>query len=161
MRSLAGRPLIWRKVLAAWILAFLFAIPQLFIFVQTDEGRKADGSMRHLCKSQGYTANWQRKVYFTFLTSYILIIPFCIMSYCYSNIIRVVWKRVEEKPGKPKLMIRFKSFNRSCKTRSGTYESADGNSSDKCQHFTANETALASRHLAGNLLSKKSSKMPQ
>ena len=61
LRSLAGRPMIWRKVLAAWILAFIFAIPQLFIFVQTDEGLKSDGSMRHLCRSQGYTAKWQRK----------------------------------------------------------------------------------------------------
>ena len=39
LRSLAGRPLIWRKVLAAWVFAFIFAVPQLFIFVQTDEGR--------------------------------------------------------------------------------------------------------------------------
>ena len=38
LRSLAGRPLIWRKVLAAWVFAFVFAIPQLLIFVQTDEG---------------------------------------------------------------------------------------------------------------------------
>ena len=102
--------MIWKKVLVAWILAFIFATPQLFIFVQTNEGIKPDGSTRHFCKSRGYTAKWQRKVYFTFLTSYILIIPTCIMSYCYFSIIKVVWKRVEEKPEVPKLRIKFRSF---------------------------------------------------
>lgn len=77
-------------------------------------GLKSDGSTKHLCRSQGYTARWQRKVYFTFLTSYILLIPFLIMSFCYLNIIRVVWKRVEEPhQGAPKLMIRFRSFRSS------------------------------------------------
>ena len=135
--------MIWRKVLCAWILAFIFAVPQLFIFVQTDEGLKPDGKMRHLCRSQGYTATWQRKVYFTFLTTYILIIPFIIMSFCYLNIIRVVWKRVEEKPSKPKLMIRFKSFNRGSKSRSVTdSESYGNNSSDICQNSTATASDL-------------------
>ena len=134
--------MIWRKVIAAWILAFIFAIPQLFIFVQTDEGLKSDGTMRHLCRSQGYTAKWQRKVYFTFLTTYILIIPFCIMSFCYLNIIRVVWKRVEEKPSKPKLMIRFKSFNRSCKSRSAVESEYVNNASDTCQNSSTTPSEL-------------------
>lgn len=50
------------------------------------------------CKSAGYTAEWQRKVYFTFLTSYILVIPTTIMVYCYANIIRVVWLRTSRTP---------------------------------------------------------------
>ena len=142
LRSLAGRPTIWRKVVGAWIFAFIFAVPQLFIFVQTDEGIKPDGTVRHLCRSQGYTAQWQRKVYFTFLTTYILIIPFIIMSFCYLNIIRVVWKRVEEKPSKPKLMIRFKSFNKGSKSRSVADSDYGTNSSDICQNSTTTASDL-------------------
>ncbi len=115
LRSLAGRTFIWRKVMSAWILAFLFAIPQLFIFVQTNEGIYPDGSIRYLCRSQGYTAKWQRKLYFTFLTSYIYVIPFIIMSFCYINIIKVVWKRTSDtKPDEPRLTVRFSRSRFSC-----------------------------------------------
>lgn len=101
-------------MILAWLMAFLFATPQLFIFVQTDEGIKPDGSMKHMCKSKGYTADgeyWQRKVYFTFLTTYILIIPTIIMTFCYVNIIHVVFMRTgREQPVNPKL--RFTSAKR-------------------------------------------------
>ena len=93
LQSLTGQPSICRKVVCAWVCAFLFATPQLFVFVQTDEGTKADGSTKHLCRSQGYTAPWQRKAYFTFMTTYILVIPTAIMTFCYVNIIRVVFMR--------------------------------------------------------------------
>ena len=49
--------------------------------------------MKYGCRSQGYTAQWQRKVYFTFMTVYILIIPPVILSYCYINVARSVWKQ--------------------------------------------------------------------
>ena len=107
-RALTGRPRIWKKVTVAWILAFIFAIPQVLIFVQTNEGVHPDGRLKHLCRSQGYTAKWQRKVYFTFLATYILVIPTIIMSFCYLNIIRVVWKRTDSNSDGTSLKVRFR-----------------------------------------------------
>ena len=80
-------------ILVSWLLAFVFAVPQVFIFVQTEDGHHQDGTLKYGCHSQGYTAQWQRKFYFTFMTVYILIIPAVIISYCYINVARVVWKR--------------------------------------------------------------------
>ena len=93
MKALRGQPSVWRKVVAAWTLAFVFAAPQLFIFVETEEGQRADGRTVHACSSRGYTAEWQRKVYFSFMTTYILVVPTAVMSFCYLNIIRAVWMR--------------------------------------------------------------------
>ncbi|BFZ06242.1 hypothetical protein BsWGS_09281 [Bradybaena similaris] len=95
MQSLARRPRIWLKITVAWILSLIFPLPQLFIFVQYNSGLKPDGSPRRMCGSRGYTAAWQRKVYFTYTTLYILVIPMLIMLYCYAKIIRVVWVRAE------------------------------------------------------------------
>ena len=80
-------------ILVSWLLAFVFAVPQVFIFVQTEDGHHQDGTIKYGCRSQGYTAQWQRKFYFTFMTVYILIIPAVIISYCYINVARVVWKQ--------------------------------------------------------------------
>ena len=91
LKSLRGQPKVRRKVQVAWLLAFIFATPQLFIFVQTEE-KVSDRTVR-ACKSMGYSEEWQRKVYFSFLTGYILVIPMAIMSFCYLNIIRTVWMR--------------------------------------------------------------------
>ena len=82
-----------RMILVSWVLAFVFAIPQVLIFVQTEDGYHQDGSIKYGCRSQGYTAPWQRKMYFTFMTVYILIVPAIILSYCYINVARVVWKQ--------------------------------------------------------------------
>ncbi|XP_041371396.1 neuropeptide S receptor-like [Gigantopelta aegis] len=91
LHSLAHRPKIFIKVSVAWIMAFVFALPQLAIFVQVEQGVKYDGTPKRFCVSRGYTAEWQRKLYFTFLTTYILLVPSCVMLFCYSKIIRVVW----------------------------------------------------------------------
>ena len=115
IQSLSGNPKIWRKVALAWICAFIFALPQLFIFVQTEAAIKPDGSIKYSCQSKGYTNEWQRKCYFTFLTVYILVIPTIIMSFCYLNIIRVVWKRTVTVNGRKKTagsIRRLKSFIR-------------------------------------------------
>nr|KAG5693208.1 hypothetical protein BaRGS_034467 [Batillaria attramentaria] len=89
MQSLARRPRIWMKVGVAWVMAFIFATPQLFIFLQmTDE---VDG--RRCCVSKGYTSEWQRKAYMSFLTAYILLVPTVVMIFCYANIIHVIWIR--------------------------------------------------------------------
>ena len=82
-----------RMILVSWVLAFVFAIPQVLIFVQTEDGYHQDGSIKYGCRSQGYTAQWQRKMYFTFMTVYILIVPAIVLSYCYINVARVVWKQ--------------------------------------------------------------------
>ncbi|GAB1600559.1 neuropeptide S receptor-like [Argonauta hians] len=97
LQSLRKRPKIRTKVILAWVMAFLFAIPQLLIFVQVKE-TKSDGDTQMKCVSRGYTEEWQRKVYFTFLTSYILVLPGAVMFYCYANIIRVVWSRAAHMP---------------------------------------------------------------
>lgn len=88
----SGRPSIRLKVITAWIMALIFALPQLFIFVETSDGQPPVLG----CRSRGYTAEWQRKVYFLFLTGYILVVPTAVMSFCYLNIIRVVWARAND-----------------------------------------------------------------
>lgn len=83
-----------RKMIAvSWVMAFVFALPQPFIFVQTDEGVHPDGSVKHGCKSEAYTAIWQRKLYFTFFTIYILVIPAILVTFFYANVVRVVWRQ--------------------------------------------------------------------
>lgn len=42
------------------------------------------------CASTGYTAEWQRRVYFTTFACYVLVIPAVCMSICYIKIIHVV-----------------------------------------------------------------------
>jgi len=51
-----------------------------------------DGEIKYKCASRGYTAWWQRKTYFTFLTAYILVIPAVIITFCYVSVVRVVWR---------------------------------------------------------------------
>ena len=97
--SYTGTQRVWLKMLPCWLCALIFAIPQLFIFVQVEEVHPGTGDddspLRSslACKSVGYTAQWQRKAYFTFLTAYILVVPTAIMVYCYASIIRVIWLR--------------------------------------------------------------------
>ena len=47
----------------------------------------------HKCESAGYTADWQHKTYFTFIMLSLFVMPACIMIYCYSRVISVVWLR--------------------------------------------------------------------
>ncbi|XP_033755674.1 neuropeptide S receptor-like [Pecten maximus] len=92
MQSLAKRPKIWTKVAVAWTLALIFAIPQLFIFKE-ERVRRSDGTSKLKCLSHGYDHPWQRKLYFTFFSSYVLLVPCVLMFYCYFNIAKVVWSR--------------------------------------------------------------------
>ncbi len=83
-----------RKLIAiSWILAFVFASPQLFIFRQDAVGIYPDGEIKYKCRSRGYTAWWQRKLYFTFMATYILVLPAIFISYFYSNVAAVVWRQ--------------------------------------------------------------------
>ncbi|XP_064635428.1 neuropeptide S receptor-like [Lineus longissimus] len=85
-----------KMIIVSWTLAFIFAIPQLLIFVQVQDGVWKDGRPHYSCKSRGYTAFWQRKIYFTFLATYILIIPAILITFFYVNIVRVVWRSGRE-----------------------------------------------------------------
>jgi len=82
-----------RMIVISWIISFVVSVPQLFIFVQTADGVHSDNTPRYVCVSQGYTAQWQRKVYVTFMLFYILVLPSLVLSYCYINVARVVWKQ--------------------------------------------------------------------
>jgi len=81
------------------LLASVVAIPQILVFVQTEERHLSSNTTQGLnvtiykCESAGYTEKWQRKIYVTFITLSLLIIPACIMVYCFASIIRVVWLR--------------------------------------------------------------------
>ncbi|GFN86538.1 achatin receptor 1 [Plakobranchus ocellatus] len=79
-----------RFICVSWVLAFVLAVPQLLIFIQTEETR--DGKVYVQCKSKGYTALWQRRLYFSFFTVYIMIVPIILISFCYISIVCVVSK---------------------------------------------------------------------
>ena len=66
------------------------------ITVQVPVGVYPEGVIKYRCASRGYTAWWQRKLYFTFLTAYILVIPALFMTFCYVKVVIVVWKRSKE-----------------------------------------------------------------
>ena len=82
-----------KMIIISWILALIFASPQLLIFKQQAVGIFVDGEIKYKCQSKGYTAWWQRKLYFTFMTAYILVIPAVLISFCYINVVKVVWKQ--------------------------------------------------------------------
>ncbi|CAG5117201.1 unnamed protein product [Candidula unifasciata] len=74
----------------SWALATVLAIPQLLIFVQISEKRGSNLVVQ--CKTKGYTADWQRMLYLTFLTCYVFVIPMILISFCYISIVCVVSK---------------------------------------------------------------------
>lgn len=67
--------------------SLIAAIPQLFIFKQS---LIPGSSTKYHCASTGYTAEWQRRVYFTTFAIYVLIIPAICMTIWYIKIVRVV-----------------------------------------------------------------------
>jgi gonadotropin-releasing hormone receptor len=70
-----------------WLSSFIVALPQLFIFEQS---LKPSSLTKYRCASTGYTAEWQRRVYFTIFASYVLVIPVLCMSVWYIRIISIV-----------------------------------------------------------------------
>ncbi|KAH7954978.1 hypothetical protein HPB49_023597 [Dermacentor silvarum] len=78
-------------VAVSWALAFLLALPQLFIFVQVQTGVTTSGRPHFECLSVGYTRHWQRQLYFSWLTLYILVAPGILISACYLRLLRAVW----------------------------------------------------------------------
>ncbi|KAM7292134.1 vasopressin V1a receptor-like [Ixodes scapularis] len=78
-------------VAASWAMAFVFATPQLFIFLQVQTGVTASGLPHLECLSVGYTHHWQRQLYFSWLTLYILVVPGLLISAFYLSLLRAVW----------------------------------------------------------------------
>ena len=74
--------------------------------VKVAVGVYPDGQIKHKCLSRGYTAWWQRKAYFTFLTSYILVVPAVVICFCYFNVVRVVWQQDKEVSVKKGVQLR-------------------------------------------------------
>ena len=69
-------------------------------------GAYPDGQIKHKCLSRGYTAWWQRKTYFSFLTAYILVVPAIVICFCYFNVVRVVWQQGKEVSMKKGIQLR-------------------------------------------------------
>ena len=109
LKSLAQRPKIKMKVVIAWIMAFVFAVPQVFIFLQDESFNEDKGVYIKKCRSGGYSAQWQRKFYFTFMTCYILLLPSGIMCFCYSKIAMAIWNRGHHERTGLKRMIKQSS----------------------------------------------------
>lgn len=73
-----------KRITICWLSSFIVALPQLFIF------RESNINGRILCASTGYTAEWQRRVYFTIFSCYLLIIPAISITIWYIKIIYVI-----------------------------------------------------------------------
>ena len=94
--------LLWYKTCLALCTSFMVACsdcrhPQLIIFVHNEKQISSPYTMQNIsvyrCESAGYAAAWQRKSYFASMGLSFVIIPACIMIYCYVSIVRVVWLR--------------------------------------------------------------------
>ncbi|CAF3641963.1 unnamed protein product [Rotaria socialis] len=70
-----------------WLGSCIVAVPQLFIFKRS---LYPESSNRYRCASTGYTAEWQRRVYFTTFATYVLILPALCMTVWYIKIIRII-----------------------------------------------------------------------
>ncbi|XP_035829462.1 uncharacterized protein LOC118479020 [Aplysia californica] len=158
MQSLARRPRIWLKIALAWILSLLFPIPQLFIFVQYTHGTKEDGTPRRVCGSNGYTSPWQRKVYYTFNMTYILVVPMIIMLYCYAHIVKVVWLRARNESSSlmaaPPPPMPSMSAGKSARKESSSPCSKQGrnhsSSSSSSESKTGRNSSVESKNSASN-----------
>jgi hypothetical protein len=78
-----------RIITIYWFSSFIVAIPQLFIFEQSFF---PGNSRKYRCTSTGYTAEWQRRVYFTIFACYVLVLPAVCMTIWYIRIIRTIDK---------------------------------------------------------------------
>ncbi|CAF0836061.1 unnamed protein product [Adineta steineri] len=86
-RSCTALRRIRRIIIVCWLSSLIIAIPQLFIFEQS---LMEYSLTQYRCTSTGYTAEWQRRVYFTIFACYVLVIPAICMTIWYMKIIHVV-----------------------------------------------------------------------
>jgi hypothetical protein len=61
-RSCTALRRVRRIIIICWLSSLIAAIPQLFIFEQS---LIPESLTKYRCASTGYTAEWQRRVYFT------------------------------------------------------------------------------------------------
>ena len=103
----------------SWFLAGLFASPQLFIFKQYLVRTYPNDVIMYKCGSEGYTAWWQRKTYFTFFIAYILVIPAIAITTFYCMINNKILKRYYYLPGRKfRCSVRYSQFLRTAKYKS-------------------------------------------
>ncbi|UJR14597.1 hypothetical protein I4U23_001592 [Adineta vaga] len=86
-RSCTALRRVRRIIIICWLSSLIAAIPQLFIFEQSP---MIQNPTKSRCASTGYTAEWQRRVYFTTFACYVLVIPAVCMTIWYTKIIHVV-----------------------------------------------------------------------
>ena len=75
--------------LIAWLLAGLFALPQLFIF--SYKQRPYDGVYDCLDNFDLDNAYWTLQLYITWIFMSVYVIPFVVLTACYSKICHIVW----------------------------------------------------------------------
>ncbi|KAH3751956.1 hypothetical protein DPMN_186564 [Dreissena polymorpha] len=81
-------------VVIAWLLAAIFASPQLLIF--SYKRRESDGV--YICGDNFNSSNmWQMQTYITWIFLSVYAVPFIILTVCYSKICTVVWISVNAK----------------------------------------------------------------
>ncbi|CAF0965933.1 unnamed protein product [Adineta steineri] len=81
-----------RIIMICWLCSFIVAIPQLFIFEQSQFPKRPT---KYRCASTGYTAEWQRRAYFTIFACYVLVLPVICMTIWYIRIIFTINKSTE------------------------------------------------------------------
>ena len=96
LKFFSGTRRVWRCVLASWLLAAIVAIPHVVVSGRTERRSLSpdttqDTTVYYKCDSSGYTSEWQRTLYFTFLALSLLVIPASIMLFCYASVVRVLW----------------------------------------------------------------------
>ena len=103
-------------VLIAWTLSGLFAIPQLIIFSYKP---RSDGIYDCLDNFDFDNAMWELQAYITWIFVSIYMVPFIILTTCYTKICYVVWVSVNAKESTVKARKKYKSWSIS---KSGKFE---------------------------------------
>ncbi|GAU96182.1 hypothetical protein RvY_07666-2 [Ramazzottius varieornatus] len=81
-----------RKMIGmSWLMAFVISVPQLFVFLEVESADSDRNRVVHLCRSDGYTAEWQRKIYVTWNAGLFFLLPLVCITFCYSKIACAVW----------------------------------------------------------------------
>ena len=96
-------------VLIAWTLAGLFSIPQLIIF--SYKPRHSDGVYDCLDNFDFVNAMWELQLYITWIFVSIYLVPFFILTICYTKICYVVWVSVNAKESTIKSKKKYKSWS--------------------------------------------------
>ena len=96
-------------VLIAWTLSGLFAIPQLIIF--SYKPRMHDGVYDCVDNFDFENAMWELQAYITWIFVSVYVVPFFILTGCYTKICYVVWVNVNAKESTVKARKKTKSWS--------------------------------------------------